>query len=111
MDDRTLSPREEILRLEARIDDLAARIENCRKFVIAARAAMVFGVLVLVALVLGVIRFNPIAMVAAIAALLGGIVLSGSNASTQKQAEAELAAAEARRAEAIGGIDLQVVGE
>jgi hypothetical protein len=104
-----LDPRDEIRRLETRIEALAARLENCRKFVIAAHAAMAFGALVLAALILGVIRFDALAMVTGIAALLGGIVLSGSNKTTAAQTAAELAAAEARRAQLIGEIELQVI--
>ena len=106
-----LDPRREILRLEERIEELAAKLDNCRKFVIASRAAMAFGALVLACLVLGVIRFDAFAMVAAIAALLGGIVLSGSNKTTAEQTADQLAKAEARRAELISGIELRLVGE
>jgi hypothetical protein len=50
-------------------------------------------------------------MTAAIAALLGGVVTLGSNSSTAKEASAQLAAAEAERAELIGSIELHVVGD
>ena len=47
--------------------------------------------------------------IAAIAALIGGIVLFGSNNSTLQQARAALRAAEAERAMLIGRIELRVV--
>jgi hypothetical protein len=50
-------------------------------------------------------------MMFAMAALLGGIVVWGSNGSTAKEAEGELAAAEANRKALIGLIDLRVVAE
>ena len=59
---------------------------------------------------LGVIWFDPLAMSAAIVALLGGVVVLGSNSSTAREAKAQIAAAEAERAELIGAIELQVVG-
>ena len=43
--------RDEIVRLEAQIDELAARIENCRKFILAGRIAVVGGGVVLIATV------------------------------------------------------------
>ncbi len=49
------------------------------------------------------------AKAAAVAALLGGIVVWGSNCSTAKEAAKELAAAEANRAALIEKIDLRVV--
>jgi hypothetical protein len=62
------------------------------------------------ATVLGAIRFDPMMMIAAIAAVLGGIVALGSNRSTSDQATAGLQAAELRRIELIGTIDLRLVG-
>ena len=103
-------PREEISRLEARIEELAGTIENCRKIIAASKAAIVLGAALLVAIIVGVIGFDPMIFMAAIAALLGGIVLLGSNNSTAAQKTAELRAAEAQRAALINQIDLTVVG-
>jgi hypothetical protein len=50
-------------------------------------------------------------MIVAIAAMLGGVVLLGSNRTTSDQAAAALEAAELRRAELIGTIDLRIVGD
>lgn len=102
-------PREEIVRLEAQIEDLAARIESCRKFVLAARVAVIAGGIVLAALLFGAVRFDPGTMAAAVAAVLGGIPVWGSNASTRKEAARQLAAAEADRAGLIELLDLHQV--
>jgi hypothetical protein len=104
-------PHDEIVRLEAQIEDLAAKVESCRKFILAARIAMAGGGIVLIAMLFDAIRFDPTAMAAAVAAVLGGIVVAGSNGSTAKEAGAELAAAESRRAALIGLIELRVVGD
>jgi hypothetical protein len=50
-------------------------------------------------------------MLTAFAALLGGIVVWGSNGSTAKEAAAELAKAETNRRALIGLINLRVVAE
>ncbi len=107
MDDGEL--REQILRLEARIDELAAAIESCRKIIVAAKAAMALGGLLILGTLFGAITFDPTVTLGAIAAIIGGIVLFGSNTSTLEQATAALKAAEADRAELIGRIDLRVV--
>jgi hypothetical protein len=104
-------PHDTIVRLEAQIEELAARIENCRKFILAGRVAMAGGGIVLAAMLFGAIRLDPTIMVAAAAALLGGIVAAGSNASTAKEAAHEMAEAEANRAALIGQIDLRVVAD
>ena len=104
-------PHEEIVRLEEEIEELSARIESCRKFIMASRIAVVAGGILLVALLLGAIRFDLQLMMVAMAALLGGIVVWGSNGSTAKEAATELAAAEANRKALIGLIDLRVVAE
>jgi len=88
-------PHEEIVHLEERIDELDAKIENCRKFILASRIAITGGAAVLAATLVGAIRFDPGVMAAAVAAFLGGIVVWGSNGSTAKEAANALAAAEA----------------
>jgi hypothetical protein len=104
-----IDPRDEIARLEARIEELAATIENCRKIILASRVAAALGGAILLALMMGAIRFDALAMLVGIVAVLGGFVLMGSNRSTADEAEAKLAATEARRAELIGHIGLRVV--
>ncbi len=98
-----------IVRLEEHIEELAAKIESCRKFILVSRIAMAAGGFVLAAMLLGAIRFNPAAMAAAVAALLGGIVVWGSNGSTAKEAAKELAMAEANRAALIEKADFRVI--
>jgi hypothetical protein len=102
-------PREEIVRLETQIDGLAARIESCRKFILAGRIAVAGGGLVLIAMLVGAIQFDPSVMAVAVAAVLGGIVAAGSNRSTAKEATHELAATEAQRATLIGQMNLRLV--
>ena len=102
-------PHEEIVRLEEHIEELDAQIESCRKFILASRIAIGGGAVVLAAMPVGAIRFDPGVMAAAVAALLGGIVVWGSNGSTAKEAAKELAAAEADRAALIEMINPRVI--
>ena len=102
-------PHGEIVRLEEHIEELAAKIESCRKFILASRIAMAGGGIVLAAMLVGAVRFDPAALAAAVAALLGGIVVWGSNSSTAKEAAKELATAEADRAALIEKIDLRAI--
>jgi hypothetical protein len=51
------------------------------------------------------------AMVAALAALLGGIVVFGSNNSTSHQLSQSMKNAEALRATLIGRLDIRLVGD
>ena len=105
------SYRDEIVRLEEEIDELAARIESCRKFILAGRILVIGGGAVLVGILIGALQFNPSVMAVAVAAVLGGIVAAGSNHSTAKEATRELTAAEAKRTALIGQIDLRLVSE
>jgi hypothetical protein len=104
-------PREEIERLETQIDELAARLDSCRKFILVGRIALIGGAILLAAIVLGAIRFDPRLLLAALTAIIGGIVVWGSNSSTAKEAAAQLAAAETDRAALIGNLDLHLVAE
>ena len=90
-------PHEQIVRLEQRIEKLEVRIEGCRKFVLASRVTILGGGIILVAILVGAIRFDPGTMAGAIAAFLGGIVVWGSNRSTSKEAAKELTAAKEER--------------
>jgi len=103
-------PRDEIERLEALIEQLAARLENCRKLALAARAATLGGGLVLAALLFGLMPPDPTFLIGGIGAVLGGIVLWGSNRTTAEQAAEQMARAEVERAALIGSIGLRLVG-
>ena len=101
--------RDEILRLEEQIDELAARIEGCRKFILAGWIVVVGGGVVLIAMLVGAIHFDLSVMAAAMAAVLGGIVVAGSNRSTAQEAMQELMTAKAKRTALIGQLDIRRV--
>jgi hypothetical protein len=102
---------EQISRLEAQIEKLHGIIERCRKIVLISKVAMAAGATLMLAILLGAVRFDPTAMLLAITAVVGGIVLFGSNNSTSEQTAAALRAAEAQRTELIDRADLRVVDE
>ena len=79
-------PHEEIVRLEEHIEELADKIESCRKFVQVSRVAVAGGTLVLAAMLVGAIQSDLGLLAAAVSLLLGGIVVWGSNSSTAKEA-------------------------
>ncbi|MGH6727374.1 MAG: hypothetical protein ACREB8_12640 [Pseudolabrys sp.] len=109
MDDEDF--RDRIAQLEDNIEALAEAIERCRKISLAAKFAVTAGAVWLALLILGLVPFAPYALVAALAAVIGGTVLLGSNATTWTQADANLRAAETMRADLIGRVDMRVVGE
>ncbi len=100
---------EEIVRLEERAEELAAKIESCRKFILGGRVAIVGGVIVLFAMLIGVIRSDLGFTAGSAASLLGGFVIWGSNSSTAKEAAKEIATVEAKRAALIERINPRVV--
>ncbi len=102
--------RDEITRLEDEIEALADTIESCRKLILVAKIAIAAGALAMVAMLFGAIRFDIVVLTAAMAAVLGGIVLFGSNTSTAQQALAAIKEAEARRDDLIDGLALRPVG-
>jgi enoyl-CoA hydratase/carnithine racemase len=105
----TQSRHDEIARLEGEIEQLAERIERCRRIIFAAKIAIALGGALLLALVIGIVPFNPTAMIVAMTAIIGGIVALGSNTSTAKQAAAEMGAAQAQRDAVIGRMHLRVI--
>jgi len=101
--------RGEIVRLEAEIEQLAETIESARKLVVLAKLAMGVAALLTAAGLLGLASLDPALLIGAFGVLIGGVVVFGSNASTLQQAQAATKAAELRRSELIGRIDLRVV--
>jgi hypothetical protein len=102
--------RGEIVRLEGEIEQLAETIESARKLILIAKGAMGVATLLIVGGLFGLINLDPAVLIGAFGVVLGGIVVFGSNASTLEQAKTTTQAAELRRSELIGRIDLRVVG-
>jgi hypothetical protein len=107
MDDDDL--REQILSLEVQIEELAETVESCRKIILISKAVIAVGGILILAMTMGMVRFDPMVMIGAIAATIGGTVVFGSNTSTSKQTVAAMKASEVLRAELISRIDLRVV--
>ena len=98
-----------ISQLEAEIEQLAGTIESCRHIIQVSRLAIVLGVLWMTALATGVLSFGPLSLIAAIAAVLYGIVGYGSNLSTLRQSMESMKQAEAAREALIGEIDFEMI--
>ena len=104
-------PTDEIADIEARIEELAEIAERCRRIVLASKAAIAVGVALLPIMMFGLFGSSQVAALGSIALVLGGIVSLGSNVSTLRQTESAISAAEVRRSDLIGRIDLRVVGD
>jgi hypothetical protein len=102
---------EQILHIEARIEELTDTIERCRKIILISKVAIAAGGILILATVIGAIGFDPTVLIAAIATVIGGTVVFGSNTSTLKQTMTDIKAAETHRTELISRMDLKVVGD
>ena len=102
---------EDIARIEARIEGLEESIARCRKLSTAAKIAITAGAGWIVLTLLWIIPYVPYMTIAALAAVIGGIVLLGSNATTWTQMEASLRASEALRDDLIGHMEMRVIDE
>ena len=102
---------EQILHIEAHIEELTDIIERCRKIILISKVAIAAGGILILAIVVGALGFDPTILIGAIAAVIGGTVVFGSNTSTLKQTSADMKAAEAHRTELISRMDLKVVGD
>jgi hypothetical protein len=92
---------EQIAQIEAEIEELAETIDSCRKLILVAKVTIAAGGVLLLAIIVGLIRFDPTVIIGAIAAVIGGTVIFGSNTSTLKQTIGTMEAAKARRAKLI----------
>jgi hypothetical protein len=108
--DEDASPAD-IARLEEHIEALRLSIARCRKIARAAKLVIAAGAGILVFTVLGLVPFITVPFIAAIAAVIGGCVLAGSNSTTWKQMQARLQNSEALRAETIGKLKMRTVGD
>ena len=102
---------EQILHIEAHIEELTDIIERCRKIILISKGAIAVGGTLILAIIIGAVGFNPTVMIGAIAAVIGGTVIFGSNTSTLKQTMTDVKGAEAHRTELISRMDLRVVGD
>jgi hypothetical protein len=101
--------RDNIARLEERIEALRDSIARCRKISLGAKLAIVAGFAWLALTMVLIAPFLPSLFFGAIAAAIGGIVLLGSNATTWNETEAALRAAEAERMALIDSIEFTIV--
>ena len=102
---------EQILHIEAHIEELTDIIEGCRKIILISKVAIAAGGILILAIIIGAVGFDPTVLIGAIAAVIGGTVVFGSNTSTLKQTMTDMKAAEAHRTELISRMDLKVVGD
>jgi outer membrane murein-binding lipoprotein Lpp len=102
---------DDVARIEARIEELVEAIERCRKLALAAKIAIAAGGAWIALTLLLLVPYVTALTVAALAAVIGGVVLAGSNSTTWKQTEAALKASEAMRDELIEQLQLRVVEE
>ncbi len=103
--------REAIERLEDEIERLSVRRARCAKLSLAAKTAILLGALWLALTFVALAPFVPTLLFAALAAVIGGVVLLGYNATTWEQTDAALSAADAVRARLIEGMEMRVVDE
>ena len=92
---------EQILHIEAHIEELTDIIERCRKIILISKVAIAAGGILILAIVVGALGFDPTILIGAIAAVIGGTVVFGSNTSNLKQTVTDVKAAEAHRPELI----------
>jgi hypothetical protein len=102
---------EQILYIEAHIEELADIIERCRKIILISKVAIAAGGILILATIIGAVGFDPTVLIGAIAVVIGGTVVFGSNTSTLKQTMTDMKVAEAYRTELISRMDLRVVGD
>lgn len=102
--------RDQISRIEADIDQLAKTLDGCRKAMLLSKVTIAAGGIWLLGYFLGALRFDPMLMVGAIAAIIGGVVILGSNSTTSQQTITAMKAAETERDEMIDMINPRAVG-
>jgi hypothetical protein len=101
----------DIALLEERIEQLSRSIVTCQKISLGSKVAMAIGAGWLGLTLLRIVLFGPAATFAALTAIIGGIVLLGSNSRTWAEFDAERSEREAERAALIDRLPLRLVDE
>jgi len=102
---------EDIARVEARIEELGEAIERCRKFALTAKIAIAAGVGWIALSMLALVSYTPETTLTALAAIIIGVVLLGSNRTTWRETERALRASETMRADMLGRLELRTVDD
>jgi hypothetical protein len=100
-----------VVSVEAHLEGLTDAVDKCRNIILISKVAIAAGGILILAMIIGVVGFDPRVMIGSIAAVIGGTVVFGSNTSTLKQTMTDMEAAEAHRTELISRMDLKVVGD
>ena len=100
---------QQIADLEAEIDALSEAAERCRKSMIVAKTAVMAGILLFGASLVGLIRSDAIVLVIGIAVTIAGIGFFGSSRGSLDQLAEKIRVREARRTEMIDAMDLRTV--
>ena len=75
------------------------------------KVAIAAGAICLSAYLLGAVWLNAVAVIGAMAAVIGGVVVFGSNLTTSNQTTTAIKALERHRAELIDKINLRTIGK
>src|SRR4029079_3380347 len=102
-------PRDQISRIENDIEEYAVTLEGCRKAMLLAKVTIAAGIISLAAYLLCAIWLNSGAVIGAMAAVIGGVVVFGSNLTTSRQATSAMAALERHRAELLDTLHLRTM--
>ena len=103
--------RDQILRIEADIENHAETLDGCRKAMLLSKVAIAAGAICLSAYLLGAVWLNAVAVIGAMAAVIGGVVVFGSNLTTSNQTTTAIKTLERHRAELIDMINLRTIGK
>jgi hypothetical protein len=101
--------RDQISRIEDDIEELTKTLDGCRKTMLLSKVIIATGGIGIVAYLLGAIWVGPAVIIGAIAAVVGGVVIFGSNSTTSNNAMSALAGAERRRNQLIEKLNLRAI--
>ena len=98
---------EQIAELETEIENLSWAAERCGRMMLAAKVAIVAGVLLIATTTAGLLRFTPLLFVLSIGGVLGGVAFFGSTRATRQEMISKIRARETQRSEMIDRLELR----